>query len=364
MAKSEFYRLDEIKKLDADYHILLSERSNGKSFAVKEEAIKLGLETHTVCAAVMRRYDEDIKKAVIENYFDDLGLIKLVKDLSKGEYNCITFYQSKFYFSTMDEESGKITKGFPFCRVFALSQDERYKSSTVLPFIRIIIFEEFTTKGMYLHNEVTRFMNLCSTVIRLNKAKIYMIANKVSRVCPYFNEWALRGIPKMKDGQIDIYNFTTLDGEKVKIAVELCAVGLHKKSGMFFGRQGEQIDGGAWECNEHPHIFGDLSEYDILYYMTLQHMDFAFNILLICHKKLEFLCVFVYPVKVKTFDRVLTEAYSTDPRHTPTLDKTIRPEVIINDLVSKNKLVYPSNLIGEDFITIVKNMKVNPFTLK
>ena len=38
--KQKYYRLDKIKKVDAQYKMLLGERSNGKSYAVKEDALQ------------------------------------------------------------------------------------------------------------------------------------------------------------------------------------------------------------------------------------------------------------------------------------------------------------------------------------
>lgn len=362
MKKNEFYRLDEIKKKLAQYNILLGERANGKSGAVKEESVRLGLKTKKICTALIRRFDEDIKSSVISSYFNDNFINEIIEKESKGKYNCVTFYQRVFYFSHIDEY-GKIERGFAFCKVFSIADDERYKSSTVEPNIEIIIFEEFTTNKTYLYNEVARFMNLCSTILRLNTGRVYMIANKVSRVCPYFSEWCLKNIPKQKEGSIDVYEFEDLQGTAVKIAVELCASPSHKKSGMFFGRVGQQIDGGSWQCKEHPHLIGDLSDYDILYSLTLKHLDFKFNICLLHHIEKEFLCVYVYPASVKIHDRVLTEEYSSNYFTTPTLLKSNRAECVINDLYRRNKVVFPTNLIGEDFTTILSNMKQNPFTL-
>lgn len=362
--KNDFYRLDRILKTEATWNILLGERANGKSYAVKEYAIRQAFECNNISCALIRRLDEDIKASIINAYFNDEGLIELVKKLSKGRYNCITYYQRKFYFSFYDEDKDKITKGFAFCVVFALSNAERYKSSTVYPTLKTVIFEEFTTEKCYLTNEVSKLMNLCSTLFRLNTGKVFMIANKISRVCPYFQEFGFqKGVPKMKEGQLDTYTYKTLDGNDVKISVEMCASPKHAKSGMFFGKNAKVISGSEWETHEHAHLQGVLSDYYTLYEMSLEHMEFTFNILLLAHKKEDFLCVYVYPASIKKHERLLTEQYSTNPLVTPTLDSRVKAEVLIRDLIDRNKLVYPSNLIGEDFITVIENMKESPFNL-
>lgn len=361
--KNDFYRLDNILSKNGIFNILLGERANGKSYAVKEYCIRQAFEIQNISCSLVRRLDEDIKASVISDYFNDEGLIELVKKLSNGKYNCIQYYQRKFYFAFYDKEKEKISKGFPFCVVFALSNAERYKSSTVYPTMETVIYEEFTTEKLYLKNEVDKFMNFCSTLFRLKTGKVFMIANKVSRVCPYFNEWTLKGIPSMKQGQLDEYIFKTLEGNDVKICVEMCASPSHAKSGMFFGKNAKVISGGEWETHEHPHINGDLCEYDVLYSLTLKHMDFSFNILLLNHKEKEFQCVYVYPSGIKENERILSEEYSISRLVSPCLDSRNRAECLISDLINKNKMVFPTNLIGEDFETIVKNMKKYPFSL-
>ena len=362
--KQDFYRLDRILQTGAIWNVLLGERANGKSYAVKEYAINQALSEKNITCALIRRLDEDIKASVICDYFNDTGLINMLKKKSEGKYNCITYYQRKFYFSYYDEEKDKVTKGFPFCVVFALANAERYKSSTVFPTLKTVIFEEFTTEKFYLTNEVNKLMNLCSTLFRLNTGKVFMIANKISRVCPYFVEFGFqKGVPKMKEGQLDTYTFKTIEGNDVKISVEMCASPKHAKSGMFFGKNAKVINGSEWETHEHPHLYGNLSDYDTLYKLSLEHMEFSFNILLLSHKTEDFLCVYVYPATLKTFDRLLTEQYSIKQSVTPTLDSRIKAEVLIQDLVERNKLVYPDNQIGEDFTSVLNNMKQSPFNL-
>ena len=78
----------------------------------------------------------------------------------------------------------------------ALSASTHYKS-TQYPFVKNMIFEEFVTDGLYLQNECNLLMQLVSTVFRNRKdGKVFLIGNTISRVCPYFYEWELRGIPK------------------------------------------------------------------------------------------------------------------------------------------------------------------------
>lgn len=363
LKKSDFYKLDRMLATESTYCILLGERSNGKSGSVKQYAIDEALEAEALTCVLLRRLDEDIKQSVIEDYFNDDFLIKHIIKKTNGRYNCIVYYRSKFYFAHYDKETEKTEKGFAFCKAFALSSAERYKSSTVLPNVKTMIFEEFCTTRRYIKNETQSLFNIVSTIFRLNTGRVFLIANKITRVSPYFTDFGLKGVPKMKDGQLDTYVYKTADGQEVKISVEMCASPQHQKSAMFFGKNDKVINGSEWETHEHPILQGSLNDYDILYELSLEHMEFCFNILLLSHKKEDFECVYVYPASVKRHERLLTEAYSTSRMITPTLLSKIKAECYIVDLIGQNKLVYPSNLIGDDFIATIQNMKQSPFSL-
>lgn len=232
MSKRDFYRLTELDKHNPNYAIILGERANGKSYAVKERALECALDKKSVTFVVIRRYDADIKTSLMNTYFNDAGLKKMIEAKTDGVYNGVIYWQGYFYLAYTDD-AGKVTRGYAIGSAMALNDDERYKSSFVQPDIEHIIFEEFTTKKLYLSDEVRRFMNLCSTILRLHSGTVYMIANTISRACPYFSEWNLRAIPSMKFGQIDEYIFEDSQQNKVKVCVELCASPEHKKSGMF-----------------------------------------------------------------------------------------------------------------------------------
>ena len=69
--KNNYVKRDFIAKIDAEYIIILGQRSNGKSFAVKEDIIKRALESGEEFAYI-RRYKEDCKQYMIEEYFSDI----------------------------------------------------------------------------------------------------------------------------------------------------------------------------------------------------------------------------------------------------------------------------------------------------
>lgn len=262
--------------IDAEYNIMLSERSNGKSYACKSLIIDAALKNPAkIVGILLRREVQETTGTVVQDYFNDLG--DYLDKKSKGKYNAFSFWQGKFYIGHFDENF-KIVKDFAFCQVCALGHAHIYKSSLVVPDLEYILYEEFMSKNPYLIDEPRKLQDFVSTACRHKVIKVLLIANKVNRVCPYVNEWGLRNIPQMKSGQIDTYvlknNVNGIETQ-TKIAFELCPVmDEAAKTGMFFGKAAESIAGGTWETNEHPHIIDDLSYYDVLYSMTLIHMGF------------------------------------------------------------------------------------------
>ena len=68
---NKYVARDTLHKIDARYIILLGGRNNGKSFATKEDVIKNFLEKGEEFAYV-RRYKEDCKQYMVQEYFADI----------------------------------------------------------------------------------------------------------------------------------------------------------------------------------------------------------------------------------------------------------------------------------------------------
>lgn len=351
--KKEYYSNKKILEKNAQYNIIIGERSNGKSYCIKmEQCLKKAVAKEKCTFAIVKRLAEDLKHNFIEEYFADMP----IKKITKGKYNKIIGYREGIYLANDDGE--KVTKGLQIGRAFALSNDERYKSREY-PNIEDIVFEEFVTNKLYLKDEVIRFMNLVSTILRRREGKVWLIANTISRICPYFNEWGLRGVPTMSQGQIDVYNFKSSNSGKVTIAVEYCGNSGDSHSGMFFDKFSKSIDGGAWECKEYPHL--PEGNIDILYSVGFLYTDFGF-IINLCRLDSE-LFIYIKPARKLGREfafprRVITNLFSINKHITNGWNKSIRAEEIMCDLFSKGKLCFSHNLCGEDFYSCLANSKV------
>lgn len=353
LGKDGYYSSSDILKYKAQYNIVLGERAPGKSYDIKSRALINAYKTGKCSFALIRRYQEDIKADYIEHYFSDNerhdGCRGDILELSKGEYDCITVYKNTIYFGVT--ENGK-KKPVQACgRVFALALDERYKS-TQYPEITDVIFEEFVTSKIYLRDEPNRLQHLVSTICRNNTVKVWMIANTISRICPYFQEWALDKIPRMTAGSIDTYKI-----DDTVIAVEF-APSRSSKNKMFFGSSAKSIKGGQWDTKPVPHLPGAYEDYDVIYEMYVRESGFTF--------KLEYLIdqdcnpvLYVYPFTKSCKDDipVLSAEFSVNPLVRPYLRKTVRAEQRIAQLFQDRKICYANNLCGADFAACMANMQ-------
>lgn len=245
------YNLKKIKQTNADYNLIVGERSNGKSYALKREALELYKKTgkRTVW---LRRWADDIVKNKVYTMFSAHHDNGVFEEIFADEYENVDYKNHGFYLCKYDENNQKWNDDTqPFMRVMCLSNWEHDKD-TVFNNIGMIVFDEFITRGFYMVNEFVIFCNVLSTLIREKDGiKIYMLGNNVSKNCPYFREMGLNKIYKQAQGTIDIYTMNNL-----KIAVEICGNKVSKKSDKYFAFNNpalKMITSGKWELEMYQH---------------------------------------------------------------------------------------------------------------
>ena len=257
---NEYVSRDTLHQIDARYIIMIGGRNNGKSFATKEDVIRNALD-HGEEFAYIRRYKEDCKQYMVNEYFSDIlcdmNGVNHLMEWSGGRYNTIVTYNQGIYFASMEEESGKVVRGQRFGRMFGLSWATHYKSLSY-PQITTAVYEEFITDGEYLRagagiSEPKIFMNLISTIFRDRKGRVYLVGNTVSRINPYFKEWQLKGIPKQQPNSIEYYSYKYKDSSGKESISRIACYMTHsreKNSGMFFGNAAKTITTTVWETEE------------------------------------------------------------------------------------------------------------------
>lgn len=349
MRKQKFYKLDNLLKENADYNILLGERSNGKSYSVKEfclsDAYNRGNEF-----VLLRRWQIETKSANIEAYFADAP----VSAITDGKCNAVTVYRGDIYMSFIDAD-GNTNRVKHVGKVLYLTGESHYKSMA-FPEYTNVIFEEFITNDTYLPNEPTKLFSLISTIARRRKIRVFMIGNTMSRICPYFTEWQLTNIPKQEQGTIDNYYMPTDQIDEngnnvvVKISVEFCE-NSGNNSKMFFGQSSKMITSGAWECVKKMHLDCKYSECKKLYSVTLQDSGFMYTLDLL-QKKDGTLTVYGYPSKKKN-DRRVTDIDSLNYLHTKDFVPLTKGDAIMLKLLKIGNIAFCDNLTGTEICSIL-----------
>ena len=245
-----YYDIRRILKHNADYNLIVGQRSNGKTYGTLSAALTSYL-NNGARTAYLRRYNEEITPGNIKGLFDPHP----IADLTEGEYNGTVYKSHRFYLARYEEGEINARDDVPFCQTFALNTWERQKGADNGKF-DYIVFDEFITRDFYLPNEFVIFCNVLSSLLRdRDGTKIFMLANTVSKHCPYFAEMGLNhSVLDIGEGEI----VTTKTKEGLKIALELCAESTNtqkvKKYFSFNNKRLEMITRGKWETKNYPHL--------------------------------------------------------------------------------------------------------------
>ena len=357
-AESDYFSLEAILDYNADYNIIIGERSNGKTYATLlysvEQFVKSGYKNQT---AIVRRWKEDIRSKRADTLYRALESNGEISRITGGMYSEVYYSNGKYYLSNYDDELRKhITFNEPLAFTFALSEMEHDKS-TSYPHVTTVIFDEFLTRRYYLPDEFILFMNVLSTIIRQrDNVKIFMLGNTVNRFCPYFTEMGLRHVAEMKQGTIDIYSFAK---GKLKIAVEYTApTKKEKASNKYFAFDNSEgmdmIINGAWELAIYPHLTVKYERSDILFTYFIEFDDKYLQCEIVCKDNEYFTYIHEKTTPIQNPDKDLI--YSLKHHEQANykrrlLATTTKLERRIAEFYALEKVFFQNNEVGE----IVRN---------
>ena len=350
---NDHYNLTDLYNTDSQYNIMLSERSNGKSYALKKYLL-LNAYYFKKEFVYVRRRDTDITTASVTAWLADMPIDKY----TNKKYTQVCVYQGDIYFAYINSK-GKIVRGDKIASSIPVNTYGKYKSRAY-PKTTDIVYEEFITDSVYLNDEVNMFLQLVSTVARDRDIKVWLLGNKISQYCPYVEEWGLTNVFNQKQGTINTYHFKSeVNGKETetRISVENCSPREHK-SKMFFGKMANNIDGGKWEgeVKAMPRLSGDIKEYIQLYELVLDEKSFHFVIQLLFNPKTSASLVYVYPYTGSRYiNRHITSEFSENPFYSKKLRTDINAEVMIKQLLNENKVCFSHNLCGNNFIQCLEN---------
>ena len=353
--KNNFYSLDNILKKNALYNVIIGERSNGKTFAVGEKALKDFAEQGQQLGLI-RRWDVDFIGKRGQTTFDALVNEGKVKKYFGDKWNNISYYSSRWYLSKVDRELNKrVLDDIPFCYGFALNTAEHDKS-TSYPNIKNILFDEFLSRNGYLPEEFVIFQNVLSTIIRhRDDVKIFMCGNTVNKYAPYFKEMGLTNIEKMKQGTIDVY---TYGNSELTVAVEFSDTPQKKKKSdkyfAFDNPQLQMITRGAWEIALYPHLPEKYTDKDVLftYFIEFEDNMLQCEIIRKGHNFFTYIHRKTSKLKFPDKDIFFTQNYAINRNF---IRKITKPKLEIHRKIlsffEKDKVFYQDNDVGE----IVRN---------
>ena len=264
---SKYYSFSKIDKTGATYRLIIGQRSNGKTYGACKKILEQYIKTGKP-SVYIRRMEEMIRPMNIEGLFNPHRAY--IEEQTEHKYNSIVYRQHKFYLARYDTtDTGKYIKTAqdlnPFCITYAISTVETTKGTDPGE-IYCVLFDEFITRQFYLANEFIKFQNLLSSVIRDRPGVIiYMLANTVSKHCPYFKDMGLYRIQSQEQGTIDVY---TMGKSGTKIAVEYCSPSkATSKVSKYFAFDNPQLDmitKGSWEIALYRHAPAQLNDYPII----------------------------------------------------------------------------------------------------
>lgn len=350
----------QLRDSDADIKIMLSDRGPGKSFAVKDLVLD-ALPEERFC--YLRRNDLETKAGVAAAYFADAPLMKKIQKMG---YDGISDYRGEIYLGHTDPTGKRKTlqqdtfAGF----ICALVSERYYKSIAKYSESNVtnIIYEEFITDGLYLRDEPAKLESLWSTFSR-NKTKVtmWLIGNTMSRVCPYFLHWGLRGVPRQREGTIDRYTHNvTVDDEEKTITIDVLVIPelLGQGTGWFSKKK---ATGTGWVTNSYPHLKKRVSEYNLMHTLFFNGDMYKFRCLFLQDPATGAAFWYIEPMTkdIPTDARVVATSYELIQGYlygTVGLRPFIPEEKIAIDLLKNGHWCVSDNLTGDDFNTMMQNM--------
>lgn len=365
-------------KHNANYGLSIGMRSNGKSFSIREFAIKMSLGIEPIRGEILlppksegiikprflylRRWEEDLNAKGIKRYFSD---VPYLQDITEGDNErAIEPYGSEIWLGHYEEAGNKkiFVRDSIIGYSASLNNAEHIKSQYFGDEMCIIIFEEFITNGLYIAGmgEPDELQQAVATIFR-NKAPyhfIFLIGNTISQVNPYYRAWNLVNIPRQASDTRDIYTYEKLDGTTVNIVCEMARQRKleEKTNKLFFGTSEGAITQGAWVSKEFPRLETPWDECKCLYKIIILLFGFQFVLCYMRGKSGFFLYVYPFTGQVKEKQRVITDEFHESPYYSYWfLDNQLEKKIAF--LYNEKKICFSDNLTGANFSQIIENMR-------
>lgn len=361
---NKYVSLKKVLDKKAHYNLLIGERSNGKTTAALEEALRRFKKSGGEFV-YLRRWDEDVKSKQMSKLFDSIVARGVITKIFGDQYNMMRFFRGAFYLAYVDDEGTITSSETPCGYALSLTAKEHYKSIS-FPKVTTVVFDEFLTDKMYLPDEYMIFMHTLSTIIRSEREDvvIFMCGNTVNHYSPYFKEMGLTNIKNMQMGDIDVY---TYGGSDLKVCVYFTdSVKGGKKSNVYFAFNNPRLNiitgkGNVWEMDIYPHKPEELTiaPRDILLYFFIVFEGDILQCEIIHYGGL---MVYIHrkttPIQNPDKDIVFSPTSDSRPNYYRSLTRPVdKLSKKIISLFSASKIFYQDNEIGETVKNYLLNVK-------
>lgn len=189
------------------YRLVIGERGNGKSYAVKERCVNRYYQEEEFEFLYIRRCKHQKTRANMQKVFNDIN-----KKIATEHGEWVHYSNDNGFYMSNNYDFKK-----PFGHVISIEEADKIKSIP-LQNVKVIFFDEFLEYGNKIANEEALFLSIISTVVRdRDDIEIFMCGNTVTKYSPYFTLFGI-DLGKMKQGKL--YTFAHENG--VTGAIEWC----------------------------------------------------------------------------------------------------------------------------------------------
>lgn len=353
--KKGYYDIRPILKKNTTYYIIFGEKSNGKSYSLKEHVLFPFFFEKGLKFVYMRRSKEEMKKADVTRYFNDIK-----PEWLHGMGNSVVYHASEIYIAQNENNKQKLIEKIGYA--IPLSCEQKYSSQSFND-VGVIVLEEFVSRSSYIYDEInSHLMYIISTIARRrSNVKVFLLGNSISRICPYFSYFGIN-LNEWKQGDIKTWTIKDNEGCDISIAGEYCKPSKQEGHSIVVGSVAKTINAGEWAASPQPRLNYNYKK-DELCYRILFLFDDAFNFIAEYRYSVdkEFTYWYVYP-KTKRLTkkkiRIITNQFVQPDLYVSNIivPRTDYEKRIFRELYEEN-FFFATDICGEEFLKLFSKLK-------
>ena len=358
----DFYNIEPLWETGSPYCIAYGGRTNGKTFTTLKLLTKLYFE-EDIQFVYLRRYDDDIKPKRVSKIFNDMTDNRIIQKYSGGKYTHVIPFNGALYPAYYDETFDKYIKApEPMGFTMALNTQHHDKSNP-MPKVKVLVFEEFMERT-YLEDEFTLFANVISTVARNKKGfRVIMLANTITKYCPYFKEMGLFHAKQQKMGTIETYKY---GDSRLSVSVEYTQQLSKSKQEAsylfaFDNPKLRMITDGVWELGIYPRLPFKYNRKYIKYKFYIEFDDEKFQCEILKHEKDKLLYIHRKTTPFKS-DKDLIFSLKQEPSKYRKMNILIPSDKVTKTLARffiEDNVYYQDNEVGNTVANYIEWCKNN-----